>query len=143
MRELSCQIRHHTLLPFSAEDKEVLSDFHDNQVVRVKLYATIKKRSLIQLRKYWATCTKTSGNTDDPQWNTKEKVDFQCRVSLHFVDDTVIAVRPDGTVTFKYRSIAFANLKHILACNYINRAYEIQAAKIGVTVKKLLEYVKD
>ncbi len=143
MKELTAQIKRKVLYPFSPEDQDELAGYHDNQVVRVKVYGTEKQRSLKQLRKYFATCAKVAENTDDFQWNTKNKVDFHCRVALHFVDDTVSAVRPDGTVVFSYRSISYDNLKHIDACRYFDRAFEIMAMKINSTVEKLLEYVKE
>ena len=78
-------------------------------------------------------CTKVADNTEDPQWNDKDKTDFQCRVALHFVDPKFTAVTPAGVVTFKYRSISFTNLKHMEACNYFDRAFEVMALKIGKT----------
>jgi len=137
-KELSCQLKQNQQLwPFSEEDAEQLKDYYPNQILRVMVWGTTKERSLIQLRLYWVCCTKVSNNTDDMMWNTKKKTDFSCRVALHFVDPEMTAVRPDGMVQFKYRSISFDNLKHIEACNYFDRAFEIMAKKIGVTVEKL------
>lgn len=138
MRELTCQITHHKLLPYSAEDEAELSNFIENQTVRVKVYATKKQRSLQQLRLYWACCTKVADNTDDFMWNDKAKTDFQCRVALHFVDPKVTVVRPDGAVQFKYRSISFANLRHIEACHYFSRSFDIMSAKLGITPEELV-----
>lgn len=144
IHELTCQIQQNQQLwPFSEEDLEQLKDYYPNQLLRVSVKGTTKERSLIQLRLYFACCKKTADNTDDPQWNTKEKTDFSCRVALHFVDPKVTAVAPDGTVVFRYRSIAFKNLKHIKACNYFNRAFELQALKIGKTVEELTKFAKD
>ena len=140
MDKLTCQIDMSKLSPYSQEDVAVLSNYRQNQVVRVKVYGTTKERSLQQLRLYFACCNKVAENMDDPQWNTKDKVDFSCRVGLHFVDPKVTAVAPDGTVTFKYRSISFKNLKHIEACNYFDRAFEFMAKKIGVIAEKLTIY---
>lgn len=143
MKELTCQILYDGFKPYSQEDLDELKGFHPNQLVRVKVYGTTKERSLQQLRLYWMCCTKVADNIEDYRWNTKDKTDFQCRVALHFVDPNITVVRPDGQVMFKYRSISFANLKHIEACRYFDRAFEIMAVKIDVTVEKLLEYVKD
>lgn len=139
MKDLICQIRSGALYPFSAEDKAELSNFHDNQIVHVRVKGTTKRRSILQLRLFWACCRTVSENTEDIAWNEKSKVAFQIKVALHFVDPNMIAVRPDGTVVFQYRSISFANLKHIEAGRFFDRAFEIMAAKIGVTVEKLLE----
>jgi len=139
MKELICQIKHNDLLPYSPEDKEVLSNFHENQLVRVKIYGTTKQRSLEQLRMFWACCRTVAENTEDPAWSTKSKVCFQVKVALHFVDPNMIAVRPDGTVVFQYRSISFRELKHIEANRIFDRSWEVMATKIGITVEKLLE----
>lgn len=139
MRELFCQLQQNQQLwPYSQEDLEALADFHPNQLLRVKAYGTTKQRSLKQLRTYWRACTITADNLDDFRWNTKDKTDFQCRVALHFVDPNITVVRPDGQVMFKYRSISFANLKHVEACNYFSRSFDIMSKKLGITTEKLL-----
>ena len=132
------QINKGKLVPFSEEDREALREYHHNQVVRVTVKGTRKQRSIRQLRLYWACCQTVADNTDDKQWRNKDSVDFQCRVATHFVDPALIAVRTDGTVQFSYRSISFANLKHIEANHYFTRAFEVMAAKLGVSVEKLV-----
>lgn len=140
IHELTCQLQQNQQLwPFSEEDLEQLKDYCPNQLLRVSVKGTRKVRSLKQLRKYFVCCKKVADNTEDQKWNTKDKVDFSCRVALHFIDPKVTAVSPDGYVQFKYRSISFKNLKHIEACDYFNRAFEIMAIKIGKTVDELLE----
>ena len=142
MKELTCQIQQNQQLwPYSEEDLEELKDFHPNQLVRVKVSGTTKQRSLKQLRTYWRACKRTADNLNDFKWNTKDKTDFQCRVALHFVDPSVTVVRPDGAVQFKYRSISFANLKHIEACRYFDRAFEIMALRIGMSVEDFLKKI--
>ena len=130
-------------VPFSEEDLDIARGYKPHQVVRIKTTGIKKPRVLTQLKLYWVCCKKTSDNTDNPQWNTKEKVDFQCRVALHFVDPEVVAVKPDGTVVFNYRSIAFANLGHIEACNYISNAIEFMAKFLGVPKEKLVQRAKE
>jgi len=88
---------------------------------------------------FWACCRTVAENTEDPAWSTKDKVCFQVKVALHFVDPNMIAVRPDGTVVFQYRSISFRELKHIEANRIFDRSWEVMAAKIGITVEQLLE----
>lgn len=143
MKELSTQLRDNSLHPFSEEDLEVLREYRPNQLIRTKLYGIKKPRSLKQLKLYWGTCTLVSENTENKLWNTKNKVDFQCRVELHFVDPEVVVVKPDGTVVFKYLSIAFKNLGHIEACNYFDRAFEVMAKFLDITSDRLIEMVKE
>lgn len=141
MRELSVQLKNNILFPLSEEDIEVLREYRNNQVLRCKLQGFKKPRAIRQLNLYWATCQLVSENTENKLWNTKAKVDFQCRVSQHFVDPDVVAVKPDGTVIFNYRSIAFANLGHIEACNYFDRAFKTMADFLNVDIDTLVGMV--
>ena len=144
MKELHCQLdAKHTLHPASEKDLEELKSFHPNQIVRCKVYGTRKERSISQLGTYWACCKLVANNLENPQWNTKDKVDFQCRVAIHFVDPNLVAVKPDGTVVFHYRSIAFNHLQHIEACQYFDRAFEVMAKALGTTPEKLIEMAKE
>ena len=112
-------------LPYQDEDREKSKAFKLFQIVRILVYGIKKERSLKQLNTYWSACGFIADNTDWPRWNTKDKVDFQCRVGAHFVDPDLVVVKKDGSVHFSYRSIAFKNLEHIDACNYFDQAYGI------------------
>jgi hypothetical protein len=139
MQEIFVQRKQNKLWPISMGDEEKIKEFPTDKVLRAQVYGVRKPRSVAQINMYFATCQCVSDNTDDPQWNTKEKVDFQCRVATNFVNLKETIVDPQGNVHFKYRSIAFKNLPHIEACSYFDRAWEIMALKLGVTVDKLLE----
>jgi hypothetical protein len=136
MIEVALQKKNKTLYPYSEEDLEALSEYKENQVIRAKLYGVEKPRSYEQLKLYWQLCKVVSENSD---WPTKDAVDFNIRVALDFRDPSRVAVRPDGQVQFYYRSIAFVNLKHIAACQFFDRAFEVMAKKLGITVDELLE----
>jgi|GEM_PF-2478251 len=149
MKEIQAQIRHACpicqgrfggyMKPFGEESEEKLKEFKPNQIVNTRVSGTRKERSLRQLNTYWACCQTVADNTEDPGWNMKEKVDFVCRVQTHFVDPDLIFVRPDGTVQYGYRSIAFVNLAHIEACNYFDRAFAVMAKHLGISVDTLVE----
>lgn len=117
-------------------------NYKPNQIVRLKVYGVEKQRSVLQMNTYWACCKEVANNTDNPKWNHKEKVDFQIRVALDFRDQRFIAVSGDGSIQFKYLSIAFANLKHIMACNFFERAFEVMAEFLQVSVEELIEMAK-
>ena len=142
MKEACFQIKDKALHPFSEEDLEILREYKPNQILRVKLQGVKKPRSYLQLKLYWAGCKLVSENTEDKGWNTKEKVDFQCRVHTHFVDPDCVVVKKDGTVVFNYRSIAFANLGHIESCNYFDQAFKVMAKFLMVPVDTLMEQIK-
>lgn len=138
----SCGLSYH---PYGDEAQEQAKAHKENQIVVGRLRGTEKARSLKQLNTYWAACTFIANTIEHGQWNTKEKVDFHCRVALHFVDPSLIVVKPDGSVQFHYRSISFKNLNSIEANNYFNRAYETMAAcwnnyfKDNITGEKIVE----
>ena len=135
-------------IPVSDEDREKSKEHKLFQRVRAKIYGTQKERSLKQIDLYWASCEFVSNNTEHKQWNTKSKVDFQCRVAIHLVDKDVVCVNTDGSVQFSYRSIAFKNLKHIYACDYFNQAFGVMTDFLNttyekkITVDQLIEKVK-
>jgi len=139
MQELFVQRKSDSLVPNSQEDSEILREFQTNKLLRIKVYGVKKPRSVLQLNMFWACCQTVTDNTQDGQWNTKEKVAFQVKVALNFVDLNKTIVDPKGNVHFHYRSISFKQLPHMEACRFFDRAWEIMAAKIGVTVDKLLE----
>ena len=123
---------------FSEEDAEKWKEFRENQVVRARCVGVQKPRSYRQLKTYFAGCREVAENTESGPWSTKEGVDFQLRVSLDFRDTSKVAVRPDGTVQFFYKSISFDNLKHLEACGYFTRAFELMAKTLGCTVEQLM-----
>ena len=142
MKEIACQLRPEPcrhLMPFSDEDSEVLKDYKDHQILKVRLSGFKKPRSLIQLKLFWACCRTVSENTEDQHWNTAEKVAFQIKVALQFVDMSRTIVDSKGNVHLWYRSIAFKNLGHMEACRFFDRAFPIMAKKIGISVDKLLK----
>jgi hypothetical protein len=124
-------------------DMEAARAYKRNQIVQLRVKGTQKPRSVKQLNLYWKCCGLVAENTVNPMWNTKEKVDFQCRTGLHFVDPDLVAVKADGTVVFSYRSIAFRNLRHIESCKYIDRAIQHMADFLGCTAKQLIAMAKE
>jgi len=137
--EIACQLKDNVLYPFSSEDQEKLKGYKDNQVVKAKIQGAKRPRSYIQLKLYFACCKTVAENSSEQMWNSKEKVDFNCRVACHFVNPDLVCVQKDGTVEFSYRSISFANLRHIEACNYFTQAFEVMAKKLNITKDNLLK----
>ena len=144
MIEISAQLRNGVYHPMPM-DADKVREHHDNQIVRIRAYGVQKPGSVIQMNLYWACCQTVADAFNDrgiKEWNTKNKVDFGCRVELHFVDPELCIVRPDKSIQFHYRSIAFKNLKHIERCKYFVQAFEIQAKLIKCSVEKLHEIAK-
>lgn len=140
MIEIALQLKQDYLLqPFSQEDLKKLQGYKPNQIMKAKITGCNKQRSYLQLKAYWQACKTTASNNETPGWRTKEQVDFQVRVALRFYDPDLIVARPDGSIAFNYRSLAYKNLKHAEACNYFSQAFEIMANKLGVTAEELIK----
>ena len=122
------------LVPFSKEDEEKIMEYAENKIIDANLKGVTIPRSYEQLKLYFACCQKVAENTDDPQWETKEDVDFQCRVQCRIIDKIKVV---DGIVHIVVGSISYSALKHLEACNYFDRAFDIMAKKIGVTADEL------
>jgi hypothetical protein len=118
---------------FSVEDVEKLKEFKPHQLLRAKLYGVKKPRSYNQLKLYWACCNAVAENLEE---YTKEDVDFEVRTELRFIKHFKLV---KGITYVELRSISYAELSHIEACNFFDRAFPIMAKMIGVTTEKLLE----
>ena len=138
MQEIAAQLINGSFYPLTLVDEEATKEYKNNQIVKLKITGVRKPRSYLQLKMYFGLCEKVSENTRDQHWSTKEKVDYQIRVELQFVDPQKMIVDRFGNVHLHYRSISFKNLKHIEACRYFDRAWEVMAKKLEITVEELL-----
>ena len=141
MKEISAQIQNGQFVPLSEVDKDIVKEYKQNQVVKLKITGVQKPRSIKQLGTYFAACRLLSENTEDQKWNDYKKVDWQLRNRLQFFDHDLTLVI-NGNVQFKVRSISFKNLRHAEACNYFDRAFEMMSKFLGVDVDTLIEEVK-
>ena len=139
MKEIALQRKGNLFYPFSKEDEERMKEYPENQIIKAKTYGVTIPRSYEQLKLYFACCQKVADNTNDPSWNSKENVDFQCRVACRIIDKMLVV---DGIVNVIPGSIGYDKLSHLQACNYFDRAFEIMAKKIGVTVDELTAEAK-
>lgn len=130
------------IVPFDQESKELLSNFKQNQPLVGDLHGTNKERSVIQLNLYWKACEVFAELTAEGEELTKKKIDWWLRNLLKFYDTEYTYVLPCGTVTFKCMSISFENLKHILACDYFDRAFFEMADHLKLTVEEFISVVK-
>jgi hypothetical protein len=139
MKEIFFQkIDNLTARALSPEDAEVWANYKDYQITRHCVYGVKHPRSVRQINTYFGSCRQVAENHDDHQWSTKEKVDFNTRVHLHFIDPEYTTVRVfeiDGVKlrvpVYRYRSISFKNLGHIEACGFFSGAFEYHAEILG------------
>ena len=123
--------------PFSKEDEEKMCEYTENQIINAKTTGVKIPRSYEQLKLYFACCQKVAEN--DTEWQTKEDVDFQCRVQCKIIKSIKVV---SGVAYIEMGSISYDKLSHLKACNFFDRAFEIMAKKIGVTVDELTAEAK-
>jgi hypothetical protein len=128
------------LNPFSEEDKEAMGNYKLNQVVTGDIKGTTKKRSLEHLRLFMACCSFVARNTEDGNWNTKEKVVEQIKIKLRYIKTYIVL--DDRTVQFITDSISFERMAHMESVNFINNGINELAAFLGVSTDELVENVK-
>lgn len=139
--EIAMQLMDGIFYPHSEKDKEEVSELKQNQIVKAKIAGVRKPRSYKQLKAYWACCKTVSDNTENEHWNTRDKVDLQLRMKIQFFDLTKTIVF-ENKVVFYPRSINFKNLRHMESCRYFDRAFEIMAKFLNVSVEDLLKMGK-
>lgn len=128
---------HKLLAVMSEEDRTALRNYEVNQIVRAKITGVKKSRSYQQLKLYWACCRTVADNLEG---KSKEDVDFAVKVELRHIR----AFRVVGNTTMiEVGSISFAELPHLEACNYFDRAFPVMAKMIGVKTEELLKNAND
>jgi hypothetical protein len=119
----------------SEEDMTALKNYKENQILRATLVGVQKPRSHEQLKLYWACCRTVASNLEG---KSKEDIDFEVKVALKHIR----AFRVTGGVTMvEVGSISFAELNHLDACNFFDRAFPALAKMIGVTTEELIRNV--
>lgn len=131
-----------TFHPYTDQDRDEVAVFKKNQIVTINVAGTKKAPSVKQMNLYWATCRLFAENSDSQHFNTKDKVDSQCRVALNFIDMNRSFVDPQGNFHPKYYSISFDNLKQIERTRYFDRAFDQMAEWMGVGCDELIREAK-
>jgi transglutaminase/protease-like cytokinesis protein 3 len=129
----------------------IATDDYQNELDKMKLHVSHeceikeipdnKKRSYQQLKTYWKLCQIVSDNINDKNWNTKEKVNEQCKIACRLYDCFVYYENKktgEQTLNIRTSSISYAKLAHLEACNYFTEAFKVMADKLGITVEQLL-----
>lgn len=134
MKELVLQRHGNVLHPFDPESAELLREYYENQPIRAKTTGIKKPRSYQQLKAYWKACEIVAENREE--FESKYDVDWQVRVDLKFYDRMTVQ---GNKIIVECRSISYAQLDHIEACRFFDRAFELMAGWLGVTVDELLQ----
>ncbi len=139
MKDIAFQKRKGSLVPFTDEDLNKLSEFKENQILRCKVSGARKERSWQQLKMLHACLKLVASNTENASWNTVEKAKLSLKVALNYIVDGVIIVDKQGNVHFQYRSFGYDDLAHMEANKLFDRSWPILASIIGITEDELLK----
>jgi hypothetical protein len=118
------------MVPVSFEDEQGLESFKDNQILKNHTYGSKKPRSVLQNKWVHAMFRVVAQNTDNPDWNTPEKVKRQVKLKMKFFKDDVIV--HGNKVYFELRSFAFDEMEHNEANVRYEDAKNICAKFLGV-----------
>ena len=130
MKDVALQrVDRNTLKVFSEEDADAIADFPIHKLLRARISGALKPRSYEQLKLYHAACRAVAENTEDPNWNSKEKVDFQCKVKCRLIKEFVVV---NGVTHIIPGSVSYSEMNHLEACNYIDRAIDEMAGFLGL-----------
>jgi len=140
MIEIAIQrISKDTFKCFSEEDVEAAGEYDLMKILRAKISGAIRPRSYHQLQTFWCACRTVANNTQDKNWDNKDKVAEQVKIALQHIKSYIVVGNNVHIVT---GSISYADMKHLEACRFFDRAWPIMADKIGITVDELLKNAK-
>lgn len=132
---------------YIATTEEVYSLSEWGEPVACVFKPRIDARSLEQLNLYWACCQLVAENlSDNINFNTKKKVDRQCKFALRFFDDESkihVNIRDgESRVYFELASISFDKLKRKEANEYFADAFSQLAEFIGCSEEEIVTEAK-
>ena len=123
------------------ESEKKLSKIEIGEILNVDI-KKIDRRSLEQNNLFWKCCTIVANNTEDINWDTKDKVKEQCLILEKMFDHWIFYINPktgEQMLNIKTKSISFENMKHLEACDFFNSAIKHMSDKIGITVEDLIK----
>jgi hypothetical protein len=101
-------------------------------------------RSLHQLNLFYACAQLVSENTDDVNWNTKNKVVDQVKISQRWIKSWMhYTVGGKEHLHLELKSISFKDCPHLEACGFFTEAMKIMAGVIGVSEDKLVSLAQE
>jgi len=135
MIEIFCQKQNGNLIPTSKEYAEELKAYRDNQILRCVISGSRKARSVQQNKWVHAIFRIVASNTEDPDWDTPEKVKRNVKMKMKFFKDEVVV--HGNKVYFELRSFAFDKMEHKEANVRYEDAKNICAKFLGVDPQTL------
>lgn len=140
-----CDFRFVYLFPFSEEDVEALKAYPFNKLLKNKITGELKERSVLQLRLYWGACRYLAKQLSDHENVLNEKdIDFDVKTKVAKENPSMIKrfKMIGGVMYIEPISISFPNLKHLDACKYFDKAFQIMADTVDMPVEQFIAVVK-
>jgi len=132
-------------LPANPQAEEEMKNFPVGELVEMQLKITENYRSLQQLNLYWWACHLVAMNTENRNWDSKEKVSEQIKIACQFIDHWILYENPktkEKWLNIKTKSISFSSLSHAEACKFFDKAFDLMAEIMGLDVDTFIEKVK-
>jgi len=139
MIEITAQIKKGVLYPFSEQDAQKLSEYLENQPLRLKISGFRKPRVVEQIAAFHCCCEDVAENVGGENLDTMDKVKEYVKLKCGFVKCRTVI---DGVVNIKTRSMAFKNLPHMEACKLFDKGFKVIAGLLGISIEELEDRIK-
>lgn len=119
--------------PRYESDKEFLKPYKIGDAVMLRVLEKGEPRSYQQLKMYKAALKVVVSNTDNPLYNTPEKLDILLKIKHGFIEDKLIYGKENDRIQYIPKSLSYAKAAHKDATQYINAAMETMARILETT----------
>jgi len=134
-----CGVKYEHFIPIGDDAVQQSREYMPNQILTSTFQGYRHPRSVEQLNAYWKGCTIVAELISDHEKQyTKEEIDFDVKVALRHIKSFRVV---NGVTFLEVDSISFANLKHLEACHYFDRAFNEMARMAGITVDELMDMI--
>lgn len=133
-------------LPHGDESVEESKKYKLNQILKSKFWGISKPRSVKQINTYFACCKLVSEMVSDHEnIFTKEDIDFEIKTKVSKDHPAMIKrfKMISGIMYIEPISIAFRNMRHLIACRFFDFAFPIMAEMVQMDSEELIEKAQE
>lgn len=128
-------------LAYGDEAQEKSKTYTLYQILKNKIWGIKKPRSVKQLNTYWACCNLAAEMLSDHE-NILSKDDVDFDVKTRVAKDNPAMIKRfkiiSGITYIEPISVAFANLKHLEACKYFDKAFPVMSKMVNLDSEELI-----